>query len=611
MKDSAPVSLALEPESVVAPALAWGWRALMLADVFESVRLNQQGGDDFARRWIAFVEEVRREVLPHRNGRWIKSTGDGFLIEFDAAAPAAAVALDVQRRVARYNQGRPAQQWIMLRIGLHAGEVALGEFDRFGAVVDLTQRLSTLARPGETIVSDEISSRLIADVDGDLEDLGDCFLKGLNDSVRAHRLGLPAEHAGLAPVDERRNAALRPVIAVLPLPCHLGSDPGDAFGQALTEEIILHLSRVAELDVINGNSTRRLHRRALAEGEASLRLDADLLLCGSYRVAASRMVLTLQLQDGRRGTVLFAEQYETSVAEAFDPDEPLAPRIVLDTAKALFRHAFALTNGAPLLAVESYALLFSAIGLMHRATVRDFDRAREMLQHLVARQGRYGIAEAWLAKWHVLRVVQGWSADPLAEQREALDHVHRSLDLNPSNALALSIGGLVHAYLIKDLTTAGRMYQAALDDNPSEPLAWLFSATRHAYLGEGPQAEAAGEKALRLSPIDPLRYFFESLAATAAAGNSHWRRSIELSRRSIKSNRTHASTWRTLVFALVQDGAHDEARQATTELMRIEPGLTVSGFRTRFPGRDGPMAEPWAQALLTAGVPAAASAAMN
>ena len=162
----------------------------------------------------------------------------------------------------------------------------------------------------------------------------------------------------------------------------------------------------------------------------------------------------------------------------------------------------------------------------------------------------------------------------------------------------------MHGFLLKDLDTAGRMYQLALDDNPCEPLAWLFSATLHAYRGEGAEAEEAGAMALRLSPIDPLRYFFESLAATAAAGNGNWQRAGELARRSIKNNRTHSSTWRTLAYALVMDGRDAEARLAAAELLRIEPGMRVSHWlKERFPGRDGPMAEPWAQALRTAGVP--------
>jgi tetratricopeptide (TPR) repeat protein len=147
------------------------------------------------------------------------------------------------------------------------------------------------------------------------------------------------------------------------------------------------------------------------------------------------------------------------------------------------------------------------------------------------------------------------------------------------------------------------LYEEAIDANPSEPLAWLFTATRCAYLGEGREAEAAGERALRLSPIDPLKYFFDSLAATAALSNSNWERSVALSQRSLKANRTHASTWRTLAFALVMLNRMDEARVAVQRLLLIEPGFTVGRFLERFPGRDGPLAQPWAEALKAADLP--------
>ena len=93
--------------------------------------------------------------------------------------------------------------------------------------------------------------------------------------------------------------------------------------------------------------------------------------------------------------------------------------------------------------------------------------------------------------------------------------------------------------------------------------------------------------ALRLSPLDPMRYFFDSLAATATLATGDWQRSIELSERSIRANRLHASTWRTLAFALVMSGRVDEARRAVEELRAIEPAFTVARFLERFPGREG------------------------
>jgi adenylate cyclase len=592
------------PEEGRPEQLTWVWKTLVMADVVESGRVFGVYKDAAISRWLRYVDDLRTQVVPSLDGMFVKSTGDGFLLAFDSAPTAAHAAREIQRRAAEANLGVVADAAIDLRVGLAAGEVVVKTWDCVGEAVDRSHHLLTLAGPGEIMVSAEVRDLLVPGLDADVEDLGECVVKH-DRRVRAYRLGDASPRPLLDSLAARRQAELQASIAVIPFQCRLGHDPGDMLGEALCEEVIAQLARSAEMNVIAGLSSRRLKGRGLDVAELGRTLGADYVLTGGYRMAPDRIKLNLQLHDVRRGRVLDADamQYETSVAGAFDPAEPLADHIVTDIGHAIFAQALELSQNTPLPALESYSLLFGAVALMHRATAHEFDRAREMLEHLAARQGRHGVAEAWLAKWHVLRVVQGWSPDREAESQRALDRVQQSLDGSPRNALALSIGGLVHGYLRKDLVTAGHMYEQALADNPSEPLAWLFSATRHAYLGEGADAEQACDMALRLSPIDPLRYFFDSLAATAVAGNGQWQRAVDLARRSLKANRTHSSTWRTLVYALVMLGRTDDARAAVAELLRIEPTLSVGAFRDRFPGRDGPMAEPWALALKTAGVP--------
>lgn len=462
--------------------------------------------------------------------------------------------------------------------------------------------LAAHAGPGEIVAAAELVDEFIGGVDGDIEDLGDLAVDA--GPVRAYRVraagygGVPAISAEPGPV------GTKPAIAVLPIECLLGDDPDDMLGEALADDVIAGLSRSTELTVVSVLSSRRLRRCGLPPANAARCLAATFLLTGTYRLKGDRMDVNVHLENTRSGDILRSMHFEAGVREAFDPAQSLGRRIALEVAPAVFAHALATARTRPVTEMDAYALLMAAIGFMHRTARREFERAHAMLAQLRQRRGCEAIASTWLAKWHVLRVVQGWSHDPSSDAALALDCVDRSLDDDSRDALALSIGGLVHAYLRKDLARAGRMYEEAIATNPSEPLAWLFSATRWAYLGKGAQAEAAGEQALRLSPIDPLQYFFDSLAATSALANANWERSVTLSRRSLRANRTHASTWRTLAFALVELGQMDEAREAVRQLLAIEPGFTASRFMERFPGRDGPLAVPWAEAMKSAGLPA-------
>lgn len=548
---------------------------------------------------LAGSQEPWGDILEGLGGRVVGKSTDGVCLVFQRARDGARAALKIQRHCARSKADRPGEAEGRARIGIAGVDASGGTSANIEETVQVAHALARSARAGEIVATADLVTEFVADVDGDVEDLGELALA--DGVVRAYRVRPAGEVRAVAlPADA---GALRPSIAILPFDCLVANAGDDVLGEALADDVITCLSRSPEFSVISGLSSRRLKRCGLSPANVGACLAASFLLSGSYKPTSDGISLTVHLQDARRGTVLRSIRLDATLKAAFDPADPLGARIAQEIGETVFSHAVQESKARPLPELESYSLLMGAIGLMHRCAVREFERARAMLEHLMQRQGCSGVATAWLAKWHVLRVVQGWSTDPSADARLALEYVGQSLGEDSRDALALSIGGLVHAYLRKDLTTAGQLYEQAIDANPSEPLAWLFSATRHAWLGRGAEADEAGERALRLSPIDPMKYFFDSLAATAALANSNFERSVALSQRSLKANCTHASTWRTLAIALVMLDRMDEARSAVQRLLAIEPGLTLGRFRERFPGRDGPLAEPFAEALKTAGVP--------
>lgn len=577
---------------------------VMFVDLAGSTLLMRRDRDGTIDRWQRFVDHVRNELLPALGGRLVRSEGDGLLLTFADDKDAAAGALAMHRRIAELGEGRPPALALALRVSLHAGEVVEGLLDIYGDAPNVTKRLQELARPGETVCTVDVRSRLVEGVDAGLEDLGDCYFKDIDEPLRAYRLGPPAPRAGLPSLEEQRLHELRPTVAVLTFACQSpGEDPDGLLGESLADEVQAQLARSGDVQAIARLSTRALSRRPLTVQEIGHLLGAAFVLSGTYRVLGGRLRLVVALDDARRGRTLWSETFDAGLREALALDGELPHAIAQQVFRALLEQTLERADTQPLPTLASYELLLGAVSLMHRLTARDFERAREQLNLLVGRHPRSAVVHAWRAKWHVLRVAQGWSGDDAADAWRAQDCVKQALDANPRHGLALAIGGLVHAYLRRDLKAAGLLYDDALEANPNEPFAWLFSSLRHAYLGDGGSAAAQCQTALRLSPLDPMKYFFDSLAATALLGGGDWAGGEALSRRSIRANRTHASSWRTLAYALVMQQRMDEAREAVAALRAIEPGYTVGAFRQRFPGRDGPMAEPWARALQEAGLP--------
>jgi tetratricopeptide (TPR) repeat protein len=291
------------------------------------------------------------------------------------------------------------------------------------------------------------------------------------------------------------------------------------------------------------------------------------------------------------------------VDDLLQTDSPLLDQLQAGLERALVRVELRRVRTLPLPTLESHALQLGAIELMHRSTRADFDRVGDMLEHLIDRHGRVASPHAWRAKWHMLRLTRGLVSDPAAETRAALEHTQRAVDADPDCAMALAMEGMIHCQFRRDLDRAAATLERATVLGPHEALAWLFKGVVHAFRDEGEPARDSAEQALRLAPMDPMRYFFDSLAAASVLAAGAHGRAIELAQRSLRANAGHSSTYRTLAIAQVCSGQVEEARQTVRRLLAVEPGFSIARFQARVP--QGLLATRFARALAEAGVPVA------
>ena len=587
-------------------------KTIVFADLVESVRMMEEHEESTIHRWLHLVGRIERELLPAHGGRLVKSTGDGVMLEFATAIPAIHAALALQAMVREENAQfgvsgvNGVNEPLALRIGAHTSSVFADEHDVYGKGVNLAARLMTLAGPDEIVVSPEVRDQLTADLDADIEDLGESYLKHMTQPMRSYRIGAvgarPIIAAGQSADDE-----LRPTIAVIPF--NVGSAAAQSsteyavLGDVLADEVIAALSRSTEWRVISRMSTNAFRAREVSLVDISTRLHATYVLTGAVHVVNNRVVLTAELSDSRTEHVVWSKVLRGDVAGILAGEDSLIEELVSDVGFAAMRQELQLVRTNPLPSLHSYTLLLGAIALMHRTQAADFTKAWQILEFLHERHRRSPIPSAWMAKWHVLRVAQGWVTDPAGEASLALAKTREALDADPSCSLALAVAGLVHSNLKKDLVTALQCQNEALAINPSESLAWLWKGIAHSFAGEGAQAFVASEHALKLSPLDPLKYYYDSLAATAALSAGQYPRAIELANRSLKANRTHTSSYRALAISQYFAGQHEAARTAVSALLRFEPKLTVSGFLLRYPGSEMTHSRDYAQALSASGLP--------
>lgn len=576
-------------------------RAVLIADIVESVRLIEADEEGVVKRWLGLVRQIEKDLMPANKGHLVKSLGDGLLLDFEDVRTAVLAAFVIQQASARDNQGQPPDKLMLLRVGIEVSDVIINERDIFGHGVNLAARLTSLAGPGEIVVSAAVREQITPDLDADVEDLGECFLKHVKDPVRAYRVRPPGATPPprLAPVPVN----LLPTLAVIPFTAGGVAKEHEVLGEILAEELIRDFSRSQDLNVISRLSTTAFRHRIVSLDDVREHLNANYVLSGTYRVDGDRICLDAELADAKSLGVVWSEQIEDKIGGIISGDSEIISRLVAGIRSKIVVRELKLGRFQALPTLAGYSLLMGAIGLMHGQSKEDFDRAQTMLETLIERAPREATPQAWLAKWHVLKVQQGWAEDPKREARRALASAHRALDADPQSSLAMAIDGMVHTNLLKRLDLAEQSYQRAVDANPNDSLAWLLKGTMHAFRGEGSSAVEGTQHALGLTPLDPIRYFYDSLGATALNAAGLYEQGLELAKRSLRANKTHSSTLRTIAIAEWQLGREDEACKTVQQLLCLEPSLTVSKFLERSPAASYKIGEEWAAILRKAGLP--------
>ena len=588
-------------ERTAAGALLHATRATLVVDVVESVRLVEEDEDSFVHRWLALTDSIETTILPGFAGRLVKRLGDGLMVEFRDVRGAISAAFAIHARAVAENADVAPARRIHLRAGVEAGEIIVDRHDIYGRAVNRAARLAALAGPGETVVSAHVREQLTQDLDADVDDIGDCYLKHIVEPVRAYRLRPPGPRPVFAfgvPLGD-----LRTLIAIVPFACRDAHSDHGGLGEVVADRLIGELARSPGVYVLSRLSTREFRARTLDPGAVRRHLNARYIVAGAFEVGASDVRFEIDLVDARSNEVMFRRPVVVSLPDLLAGGEAMTDELAQAVSMAVTSRELRRARTQPLPTLQGHTLLLGAITLMHRLSLADFAEARTLLEALVDRAPRQAAPLAWMAQWHVLRNQQGWSISPAQDAAIALDYSRRALDADPSCSLALVVAGSVHTNLLRRLDVAMERYDEAIRSDPSNPFAWLLLGTLQAFTDQGQQAVASTRRAFELTPLDPHRFFYDSLTATAYLSAGLYEPALASAERSLRSNRTHTSTYRAKAIALWNLDRREEARETAAQLMTLEPSLTVRGWRERSPSADYEIGERWAADLRQVGVP--------
>jgi adenylate cyclase len=534
-------------------------------------------GADEAGTLVA-LKEIRQALIDAKiaqhNGRIVKLMGDGILAEFPSVIGALACAVEIQRGMRERNQDVPEDRRIEFRIGLNLGDVIVEGDDIFGDGVNVAARLEGLAQPSGICVSAIVHDQVQGKLDCEFDDIGEQSLKNITRPVRVYRVRDASAASNGPPTRATLPLPDKPSIAALPFANLSGDAEQEYFADGMVEEIITALARIRWLFVIARNSTFAYKGRAIDAKQIGRELGVRYLLEGSVRKGSSRVRITAQLIDATNGAHLWADRFDGSLEEVFELQDKVAISVAGVIEPTLRQAEIERARRKRPDSLDAYDLYLRALPHAFTAMPEDADKALTLLAKAVELEPDFAAAHAIIAWCHEQQYLRGGLQEET--RTAALRHARHAMAAGSDDAVALATAGFVIAAAGRDYETALTAFDRSFALSSSSALALGFSSIVRAWMGDDAIAIEHANRALRLSPFDPLIYvpylglayayfaagrFEEAAAAAGLASQSNPRFSVP--------HMLHAA-------ALGMLERREAARTAVERLLELQPGITVA-----------------------------------
>ena len=438
--------------------------AVMFTDIVGSTAMTQRD-ENGALRLIREQEELLRPLFAGHHGREVKSTGDGFLVEFNSARDATQCAVEIQQHIHDRNSQRGVTS-LQVRIGIHLGDVEQRGADIFGDAVNIASRIESVAEPGGVYLSTQVYDQIHNKVPFKLEKLEARNLKGIEVPVDIYRVVLPWDQSSPARSASIHATANR--LAILPFK-NISPDPQDEFfADGLTEEITAEVSQLPGLLVIARTSVERYRNAPKPIEEVGRVLRVGTVLEGSVRKAGNKIRITAQLINAETEAHIWAGSFNREFEDIFTIQTDIAKGVAEALKLRLLSSDRIPSEQAPSSNLEAYALYLKARVASNRASNdAEILRALGLFREALVKDPEYSAAYDGIADcFHSLEHSGSESvADALGQAKEA---AATAIRLDPRSAAPHTTMARMLAFHEEDQWDAAeRECLRALELNPS------------------------------------------------------------------------------------------------------------------------------------------------
>jgi adenylate cyclase len=558
--------------------------AILAADVVGYSRLASVDEDRTLARLRALRSDLIDPTISVYHGRVVKRTGDGILVEFRSVVEAVRCAIEVQNGMIERNSGLPPERRIEFRVGVHLGDVVEeSDGDLMGDGVNIAARLEGIAKPGAITLSEDAYRQVKARLDLAVTDLGATQLKNIVEPVRVYSLevGVPAVAKSVQAAESaaRQAPAMlplpdRPSIAVLAFQNMSGDSEQEYFADGMAEDIITGLSRIKWLFVIARNSSFVYKGKAVDVRQVGSELGVRYVLEGGVRKAGNRVRITTQLLEAETGAHLWADRFDGALEDIFDLQDQITEKVVGVVEPSLRRSEIGRSRRKPPENLDAYDLYLRALPHMASLMPPDARIAAGFLEDALKLEPNYAAAHAFLAWCHEICFMRAGRTE--TDKIAGLQHARTALAIGTDDATALAVAAFVIAIMGRDQQAALGAIERALSLNPSCATALYWGAWIYASSGNFVTAMSYADRALRLSPFDPVTYVAHASRAFAALSDGRYDEAAAYFGKAVQGIPRFSVYHFYLAAALALAGRMEEGRLATREGLLLAPDARVT-----------------------------------
>lgn len=373
----------------------------------------------------------------------------------------------------------------------------------------------------------------------------------------------------------------RPAIAVLPF-TNMTDDPTqDYFSDGISEDIITALSKLRWFFVIARNSSFVYKGKAVHLKQIAEELGVGYVVEGSVRKVAERVRITAQLNDVATGSHIWAERYDRNLADVFAVQDEITEAIVAAIEPQLFAAENFRSRRKTPESMDAWDLLMRALSHYWRVTRQDNMVAQALLEKATTIDPHYGQAFGVLATSHTFGAHMGWedmtAIAPVAEPAAAA-----AIKADLEDPWAHHALGCVYLFA-RRFDDSLAEFEMALRLNPNFSMAQGYYALTLTYCGRWQEAVPLVQRALRLSPHDPLAAIYCGIAAYAQYVGRNYEEAMRLAREGIRQRSDFVGAHRVLTAAAAMAGQNDTAKAALKELHRAQPNVSLDWIAKEMP----------------------------